>query len=216
MARRLAHPSERPSRRIAMSFRRVVRLVLLSTVCGIVGSWVVNRLPSPRSDATDGFAVTIAAVPNSDIAPPWTPAQPYRQTFSVRRTYNTRLDTCFDFVVEIVPPEMAESDWLPQPPADLFLKLGKLGVAIERPCAEQFAERSVLATCITTNRRGNQTLRLFERHYDYVTVGVDDARMDECLRLGGDWQALAKNSEAFLHAKHAAIVQDLETMSEGS
>jgi hypothetical protein len=150
------------------------------------------------------------------MASTWPTAQPYRKTFSVARTYNARLDTCFDFSVEILPPEGADSGWMPQPPSDLPQKLQKLGASIERPCAEQFANRSALATCITTNRRGDQALRLVEQHYDYATVGVDETRMDECLRLGGDWQALAKTSQAFLHAKRSAIVQDLETMSEGS
>lgn len=199
-----------------MSFRRAAWLVPLPTACVVVLVAGFHELPPPRRDASITLAPTAVASPQSDITPPSPAAQPYRRTYSVLRTYNTRLDTCFDFSVEVLPPEGADSSWIPQPPSDLVQKLGKFGTSIDRPCAEQFPEHSVLATCITTNRRGDQTLKLVERHYDYATVGVDDARMDECLRLGGDWQALAKNSQAFLHAKRAAIVQDLETMSEGS
>lgn len=143
-------------------------------------------------------------------------AQPYRKTYSVARAYNARLDTCVDFNVEVIPPAGADVAWKPQPPIDLIQKLGKLGLSIERPCTEQFARRAVLATCVTTKRRDSQTLQLVEHHYEYATVGVDDTRMEDCVRMGGEWQALARNSEDFLHAKRLAIVRDLEAITEGS
>lgn len=140
----------------------------------------------------------------------------YVKTYSVVSLHNDRLDACIDFIVRVEAPPGLGREFVPEPPLDLQKKLAKLGTEIDVPCVEQFATIPVLASCVATTQRSEQTLQLVERYYDYTTVGVDEARMDECLRLGGEWYAIAKNSPEYLHAKRASIVQDLEAMVQGS
>jgi|GEM_PF-6905244 len=73
------------------------------------------------------------------------------------------------------------------------VKVGRGVVRLKHACTEQFRGRVVLATC--------EGARTTTRYYAFAAVGLDDARMAECLRDGGEWAAEPRDSKIWKDAK---------------
>lgn len=105
------------------------------------------------------------------------------------------LDSCVDSEIEATPA----ADAGPGRAEELRSSLERVvkragtseggGVAVQRPCREQFTDRPVLAECaIPTKLLGTEILNSMKMsYYNPATVAVDDHYMQKCLRDGGDW-----------------------------
>lgn len=196
-------------RRLGLTWFLAAGLAALATVISVTRH-PVSAAASSTPDSTSGRSTDWSS---SGIG---SKQEPLVRTFSVASLHNHRLDACIDLIARLDAPDAIGADFVLEPPADLPNKLAKLGAVIQGPCVEQFPDHAVLATCVATTRRDGQILQLVERYYEYTTVGLDDARMEECLRLGGDWNAIARSSPEFLHAKRSAIVQEFADMVKGT
>jgi hypothetical protein len=70
-------------------------------------------------------------------------------------------------------------------------------VRLRKPCAEQFADRTALATCtVTPKEKDGVRISVVSRYYNVATVSDSDGYMKDCLSMGGDWRANPDKSEA--------------------
>lgn len=58
---------------------------------------------------------------------------------------------------------------------------------IGKSCAEQFASRTVFATCVFEQEEKRGRVTVTSRYYDVRTVESSDAHMRDCLSAKGDW-----------------------------
>jgi hypothetical protein len=173
---------------------------------------------SPHSDAPPAPSEAPPPLPTS-VAPEPAPApapRVVRQEHRVATFVADELDECVEWTrVYTIPPELP--DWVPPPlevPTD---SPGAEVVVIHRPCDEQFAGRTNLATCGLVQRgaadsepRVQTLVGLVQQNYRYATALDDDRRMRECMELGGDWGAVAEDSPEYRHARlefHAHSLQ---------
>jgi len=152
------------------------------------------------------------------LAPPPAPA-PRTYSASVATFRGDQLDECIDYVIVSAPGKEAEARDL----ASSFgtnLKGDEKPIRIAKPCAEQFPDRTVLATCSIVDRPGTAgTVTLRDRYYSVATVSDSDAYMKDCLTMRGDWQPNT-NRWAVQHERVRGqmkqmqkIAQDLEAES---
>jgi hypothetical protein len=199
----------------SMKMNGAVRLVLVGVLgIGVFGAYSCsnpqNALPRPAN--------AIATVPRAATLPDGSAQQNADtsvRTFSVASLQHDVLDECIDLTVRLDVAVGNVPEWQSKDASDLRQRLARLGTELPRPCAEEFASRPVLATCLATTKREGQELELLERYYNFTTVGMDDIYMQECLRLGGTWQALAKDSPEFRKAQQDATLRRLESMAAG-
>lgn len=159
--------------------------------------------PAPAPEASSA-PVTKAAEP-----PPPPPApKPYAGRASVAHFEKDQIFECLDIAVDIPPPPDAGADWTPS--EDILgrtLKaMAKNSTKISKTCAEQFADRTVLASCTMkqngkTDAGTSASATITAHFYNFEDVGNDDAQMKDCLKGGGDWQAISRDSVEWKKAK---------------
>jgi hypothetical protein len=167
----------------------------------------------PPAEAAVPVAVVADAVPAVDAAPP---SRAMVATGSYAHFEGSQLFECVDVTVDYLRPEDAGTDWKPKDdPVAVLMKDQKSSARITRPCAEQFADRIVLGTCVATlseknarSKKGKDAgwtpglaITYSSSFFDFGDVGVNDARMAECMKLGGDWKGLARDSVEWHKAK---------------
>lgn len=185
--------------------RRLV--VLMLTACSD---------PTPAVAPSEPPVAEPAAVaPVVEPAPEPTGPQPVIRTVNAAHFDGDELFECLEFVIEYQPPDPAPATWPAGIPDQETATNGIVeqfeeddpAVVIQRPCTDQFRDRTPLATCvISRNIPRNETGRVppgtvitltsSARFYRAADVIDSDAQMRDCLRVGGDWQAIDRDSEA--------------------
>lgn len=124
-------------------------------------------------------------------APPMISAQPAKLArASIANTADNRLSECIDL--------SAESEDL----LNVALSRVEQGVTkLTKPCAAQFADRKPLATCASSIRLDGGLVQVRVAYFDYESVGENDENMSDCLKNGGDWQAVSRESREWHSAK---------------
>lgn len=149
----------------------------------------------------------------------------YQFTASAAKFDHSQLVECADVAIRALRPEDAGADWQPMVLAyattlgDAAFKDAKELKRLNKTCAEQFADRTLLATCSAIDLSKSKVLlnaakgkdagafgingpvTLTSAYYDFADVGIDDDRMSECLQMKGEWKALSQDSQAFKEAK---------------
>jgi hypothetical protein len=190
-----------------------IRLVAFGVMgLGILGAYSCSN---PQPALPPYTMATSVASPKASAAP-LTRDQAVVKTFSVANMRQDVLDDCIDFTIRVESPSATGLDWATKDAPDLHTHLAKLGTELRKPCSEQFADRLVLATCVAITKREGQELQLIERYYNPDTVGLDDIYLQECLRLGGIWEAVAKDSPEFRKARAKATLRGLTALASGS
>lgn len=69
---------------------------------------------------------------------------------------------------------------------------------LAKSCAQQFADRVELASCTVTRKDG---VYVRAAYYDFASVGEDDVEMSECIKAGGDWKSVSRDSRVWRAAK---------------
>lgn len=120
-------------------------------------------------------------------------------TVSVAYFRDSQLDECDDFVVQpFAGGGVAATKAMVE---DVRQRLsggeGK-GALLQTSCAEQFADRAVLASCSVPLDNPMGRVSLEARLYNARTATLTDIHMQECLKGGGAWRvthggATAKN-----------------------
>jgi hypothetical protein len=196
-----------------MVLRDLARVAMFSIFgVGALGACSCSNPQAAQSRHTLVKSVESPQTPGAPLAA----KQTFVKTYSVANVKHDALDDCIDFTIRVDHPNGAAPEWATQDAPDLRAQLAKLGTEIRKPCKEQFADRLVLATCIAITKRDGQELQLVERYYNPGTVGMEDLYMQECLRLGGTWQAIAKDSPEFRKAEAEAKLRGLEALASGS
>lgn len=189
-------------------------------VIGIIGIEILGACSCSNPKTTQPQATaTTNVTPDNTALPPSATKTSHRafvKTYSVANVKQDALDGCIDFTVRVELPGGATPEWATKDAPALRAQLAKLGAEIRKPCAEQFADRVALATCVAITKRDGQELQLVERYYNPDTVGMDDIYMQECLRLGGTWEAIAQDSPEYRRAANAAKLRGLESLAAGS
>jgi hypothetical protein len=147
--------------------------------------------PIQRAPAT-------APSPPPPAAPAALPARVVTETISFAGFgKGDRLEACVDVDwTWNVPGEL--TDWVPRHRAGTHENEAML--RLRRPCPEQFAELTPLATCTQTYQREaddsgvSGTATGVARYYLYSDVFESNASAHQCLADGGDWQAVTQDS----------------------
>ncbi len=163
-----------------------------------------------------------AGVPASGVA-----AQqvPHTQTQSVAKFVKDTLNECVDFTIQLAPPVDAGADWKPPSSEKLaeqvsnLFKNDKSVLRISKPCAEQFSDRTALASCsatqnVTSQRGDAVTVQILSRYYDFSNLDEDDLYMKQCLELHGDWQAVSRESNEYRRARLRANARKLGKITD--
>ncbi|MBP7683924.1 MAG: hypothetical protein KBB95_18600 [Deltaproteobacteria bacterium] len=87
-------------------------------------------------------------------------------------------------------------------------------VAISHPCAEQFADRTVWATCTLSGESERGSLVFTEHHYSFSAVYESDAMMRTCLESRGVWQAQPRDTPEWRSARQSQHAQELLRAAE--
>jgi len=120
------------------------------------------------------------------------------QTLSLATFDKDQLEACTDVTTRQFPPDGAPPDWTPKF-ADFDAGKGQL--KLSKPCAEQFADRLVIATCAfekdDSKTPDKADIQATIRYYNINTLDIDDAEMHDCLEMHGDWKALSRESPEY-------------------
>lgn len=92
------------------------------------------------------------------------------------------LDACTDLAVDQAPGGPEEAEKFAARSAGT-----PGGQRLSKPCAEQFSDRAVLATCaVGVRKEGRAALTISA--YNLRTLESDDVYMRQCLAMAGDWR----------------------------
>ncbi len=144
------------------------------------------------------------------------PLQPKTFAFSLATfDKDTVLDECLDYSVTYPPGSDAgpKADWKETLMKRMTEENHRTGTILPKPCAEQFSDRTPLATCgVPAHAVGDAgaDVALTDRYYDTGTLGRSDRYMKGCLDMGGDWSALPRDSDEYRAAAHAAARRNAE------
>jgi hypothetical protein len=177
----------------------------LFAVAAVVGTAAQSRASAARSASA------------SAMAPPPAPtnATPMNVIASLAHWRGERLYECID--VTATPDGMDDSfaDRVASSIADEMAKT-KGVTTLTKPCREQFSDRTALASCTidgtdvvkakikkegkTTDSGGIASLTVRTRFYDYQDLQTDH-ELKDCLKEGGEWKAVSKDSDEWKRAR---------------
>ena len=178
----------------------VVVVVVVVASCGSDSRSAENE---PARAATPSPPASAAPEPPPPAAPG---PRTLTQVHHVASFRQDELDECTDFEVTY-QVSASLPDWAPSARPNLG---GDGATPIQRPCAEQFAGRTVLATCAIRAERSEgdqaagevrQTLAINSSYYRYATTFEEQGYMRDCLGASGDWQAVADTSDEYRRAR---------------
>jgi hypothetical protein len=177
----------------------IVAVVFAATACSR------GQTPQPISnEAANPVAIDQESGP-IDAAPRELVYQSHGATFE-----KERLDECVDVEIRVTPPSDAGVDWAPtkDPAANFFGGAKAKITTLKKACADQFADRTVLATCTVAKTNVSDAgtgqtarIRLVSTYYDFGLAVESDGYMQQCLSMGADWKAVPRDSDAFKRAK---------------
>lgn len=169
--------------------------------------------PAPQPEAS--------STPVAKAAEPPPPAKQFVGEASFAHFVKDQIFECVDIAVVIPPPPGAPSDW--KPSEDIFGRtvkaMSKDATKLSKTCDEQFADRTVLASC-TMKQKGktdagtSASATVTANFYNFEDVGKDDSQMKDCLKGGGDWKAVSRDSVEWKKAKLEHSRKGLEKASE--
>ena len=117
------------------------------------------------------------------------------------------LEECSDLAVELVPPPGSPPGWKPKDDVlGGLMKVMKDATRIPKPCAEQYPDRTVLATC-ETSARSKRTdgsegqIQIAAHYYDFAKIGLSDAYSALCASKQGKWKPISRDSAEWQKAK---------------
>ncbi len=145
-----------------------------------------------------GLAPEQQAAPHAPAVadPPPAPSNDIRAVSGIAAFEDGTLVECLDSVTVVHAPDPLPADW---PAAYQPARLGAQGLAegqlaIDRLCTEQFADRTVVARCTTTDGAGTRVESTRRRIWFTGAIFEDDAPMQRCMQSGGEWWRLDPNS----------------------
>jgi hypothetical protein len=129
-------------------------------------------------------AEPVEAGPPAELAVKMVQAAPVLHpevTMSLASFRDDRLDDCTDYAG---PTALVEKF------TEFQATLGEQRpLSIPKRCAEQFADRVVVATCVVAKLETKiGQLSATSRHYNIRTAADSDSYMRDCLSMGGDWR----------------------------
>lgn len=119
-----------------------------------------------------------------------------------------KLAMCTDEEKWLSPPSPPSQE--PWPPSDWpsgWPPLGEGEIELQRPCVEQFADRTVFATCSNDSPASNRFVFSVRTHYYEGSVYLDDVAMTACLRVHGTWWRMDMSDPRARLAKAEAEVE---------
>jgi hypothetical protein len=174
------------------------------------------------------IAPPVVPAPVPPAAPLAPPPQHFEDETSVAVFSSDKLDECVRFQVLYDAPAEAPSWPMAVSAADILTAEGGR-IRIKRPCEEQFAGMVALATCgvemdaaaffklgTSSKKKGKPDVAAAEpprpdpklvrfkmtaRYYLYANVFEDHSYMRDCLKMGGDWHAVAEDSPEYTRAR---------------
>lgn len=188
---------------------RAQLLVVLATAC------VACR--KPEGSTTAAASASVVAVKES---PPPAPPKPTSATRAFASFVKDTLDECVE-VTLVAPPgtDQARVDKA----ADGVFKPTKAGggsgelVSIPAPCAEQFADRTALASCSMSKTEaadgGVVTMLIGASYFNLKTLN-DDTYMKDCLKGGGKWTAAKKDDPNAARERLRQRAKQLQDLSD--
>lgn len=152
-----------------------------------------------QKTATPVVEVAPAAAPvPAPVAPPEPdPPKEVIVSTTVATFRQEKLDECVDLVAAL-PPDATDEET--EGLRERFLEKMKASasgvklVPTRKLCAEQFTDRTPVATCIVPEQKmpfretGEARLILASTYYRAETARKDDTFMRQCLEMGGDWK----------------------------
>ncbi len=143
------------------------------------------------------------------------PVVPTSYSVSVATFAKDHLDECIDLVIEARAGSESKAQeriehWKKDPATQALSK-----TTLSRPCAEQFTDRVVLATCVIDRPGDLGRVLMTDRYYDIRSVGNSDANMKDCLERHGDWRPNA-NTNAVEHARIRRDIADVQRLIDES
>lgn len=187
---------------------------LLAAIFGAVIAPLV--LIKPHGDAPAAPVPTLTAQTETVAAPVlMLPISATRRIASFR---SGQLDECTE--ATFVAPPMADPDAVARA-VDMWAEGAKKNkqvktLAIAKPCADQFTDRTPLATCrvsgAATKLGPGWSAGFLDTYYRVETARDDDTFMRQCLEMHGDWQASTDIEAA--HEQHMQRFRKLERATE--
>lgn len=159
----------------------------------VVQQWVMGKLADRKAERVRPAEVpTVAPVTRSSVdAPQEAPPSVFSMSFAQFR--GDHLAKCTD--IDLVRDDQAET--VMKRTVEDFEKIN--AVKLVDACSLSFPDRLVLAIC-GLGRAGQD--RIHMTYYLFEDVFEEDAKMKECLLEDhGNWQAVARGSDAFVRAK---------------
>lgn len=147
---------------------------------------------SKRSEATPSPSKA-APAPTVEAIPPRPKDLVVRKAFATFE--KNELSECVDVLLVVPAGKDAGAD----PLAKFTLPKSK-ATPIPKACDEQFPDRKELGTCTLTFKDA-PGLKIDANYFRFEDVGLSDARMAECLKDGGEWDGLKKDSPEWRKAK---------------
>src|SRR5690606_5369088 len=81
---------------------------------------------------------------------------------------------------------------------------------VARPCDETFSDRRSWATCLVDSRDETVSYDVASHFYDFSDVYGSDRRMRECMKSGGRWSAVPKDTPEWERAESQARLDEVE------
>lgn len=173
-----------------------------------VGFVAVVRIAGSLGGSSD--TPSVATAPAQSPPPAAAERSPYAASVATFR--DDLLDECVDF--RIVPKAGQEAAALKQVKelASKHPPDGVRQVTIAKPCAEQFPDRTALATCALDRAGTLGRVVMADRYFSLRTVGDSDAYMKDCLTMHGDWRP-NQDKQAVEHERIRQQMAQLQKMA---
>lgn len=187
-----------------------------STMAGVVALVVLGGC-SKRSEVVREQAGAAPSVAIQDAAPSTPPPPPPRVIAS--RAFATfgkdkRLDECTDASL-IAPPDSDRARV--EKAADAAFKVPSGALRLSGSCESQFADRTVLASCLITRSGGDGgdalSVAILSSYYSVRTLD-DDSYMRDCLTAGGQWEAAKKDDSEAARERIRQRAKGLQDLAE--
>ncbi len=213
----------------ARQARRVVRLVCYGVigVAGLLLALMILGRGRRGAEAPASAPVTVepSPAPGESGVHPATSTAAASQAPEIRRsgasfTDAGDLDECVDLTIT-TSDARASIDKANAMLDKLFGTMKNL-TAMQRRCAEEFSDKTILATCSTNMLGGEKLAKAFgegvtltsvERYYSFERM-ADDGYHKNCIDVKGTWAALDKNSAEYKDAErkwqHVRLRRDAE------
>lgn len=188
----------------------VIVLFVLTTS----GCCVPSAPPAPRTHVRPAEPVAEQApAPEPPPVEPHDPPNAVRREVHVAAFVDDELTQCADIAVLFLPPDPLPTPW---PPPTHPMPQETDMVQIQRPCADSFADRTPMGTCVTHQETtgDDHVHRVVDTTELYYSGHIleNDRPMRECLQNGGDWTGVDRDSAAAQEARLRQARHELDAL----